>query len=113
MLPEIPIAARLTVLAPEERGPSQFPGNADLSDAELYRIVVADFLRHGWIHSKAEFDAEVRRTSTLEMADQQIAFAASRPGCLAWRHGRKMVCECGNTWSVGDPAPPHCKDLQV
>jgi hypothetical protein len=95
------------------RTPSQFPGNADLSDAELYRIVVADYLRNGWVRSKAEFDAEVRRTSTLEMADQSIAFAASRPGCLAWRRGRKMVCECGNTWSVGDPAPPHCKDLQL
>ncbi|MFJ9533319.1 hypothetical protein [Herbaspirillum sp. NPDC101396] len=109
MLPEKSLVDRLLRGSDGKNQNDQFSENAELSDAELYRIVVADLMRSGIIGTKADFDAEVRRTCTLATADEIIRFRERRPGCKAWLSGKKMICECGNVWSLINPQPPHCK----
>jgi hypothetical protein len=83
----------------------------DYTDAELYRIVVAQALTDGVVSTKAEFDARVRQLGNVLAADELIAFRNLRSGCKAWRHGKRMVCDCGATWLANDVDPPHCKEL--
>lgn len=80
------------------------------TDAELYRIVVAQALTDGVVSSKAEFDARVRQLGNVLAADELIEFRKIRPGCRAWRHGKAMVCDCGTTWRIDTEDAPPCKD---
>jgi hypothetical protein len=79
------------------------------SDAQLYRILVAEALTDGAVSTKAEFDEMVHQIRNIQDADELIAFRNLRPGCKAWRHGKMLVCECGAAWVANDPAPPPCK----
>jgi hypothetical protein len=89
----------------------QRPADASMqyTDAELYRIVVAQALTNGTVLTKADFDAIVRTLGNISGADELIAFRDLRLGCRAWRYGKRMVCECGVTWAVDTPNPPRCK----
>lgn len=88
--------------------PPFLSGVKEYSDAELYRIIVAQSLREGRFTSKYEFDAAARAIGTIEEADRLIAFSKLRPGCRAHQVGGWMGCECGARWSVGDSNPPSC-----
>ncbi|MFC7515125.1 hypothetical protein ACFQUU_08930 [Herbaspirillum sp. GCM10030257] len=79
------------------------------TDAELYRLVVAQAITDGTVQTKADFDAMVRTLGTVAGADELIAFRKLRPGCKAWRHGKRMVCDCGTAWLADNPSPPDCK----
>jgi hypothetical protein len=103
-----PIAVRTSGIIQQQR-PAPAEVAAEYSDAELYRIVVAQALTNGTVSTKAEFDSIVRTLGNVGGADELIAFRKLRPGCHAWRHGKSMVCECGVTWQVDDTNPPHCK----
>jgi hypothetical protein len=85
------------------------PGSDAYNDAQLYKIIVAKALREGRFRSKGEFDLEVRRFGTIKDAEEIIAFSKLRPGCNAWRYGRRFVCECGTSWRADDSNPPACK----
>jgi hypothetical protein len=79
------------------------------SDAELYRIVVAQALTDGIVATKAEFDNFVRGLGNVMAADELITFRNTRFGCRAWRYGKRMVCDCGTSWLADDANPPPCK----
>jgi len=81
------------------------------TDAQLYRIVVAQALTDGLVATKADFDKRVRTLGNVIAADELIAFRNLRPGCRAWRHGKSMVCECGSAWAVDNADPPKCKPV--
>lgn len=89
------------------------PGEAatKYTDAELYRIVVAQALTNGTASTKAEFDAIVRTLGNVGGADELIAFRNIRQSCKAWRYGTHMVCECGRSWRVDDASPPTCRSM--
>jgi hypothetical protein len=99
---------RLTQRSPiQQHRPAE--GADQYADAELYRIVAAQAITDGSVQTKAEFDAIVRTLGTVVGADELIAFRRLRPGCKAWRHGQRMICDCGATWLADDNDPPSCK----
>jgi hypothetical protein len=85
--------------------------SSQYSDAELYRILVAQAMTDGAVATKAQFDGAVRTLGNVRDADELIAFRNLRPGCRAWRHGKTMTCECSVHWRIDDPAPPYCKEM--
>lgn len=97
------------VIQQQRRAPEEVA--AQFTDADLYKIVVAQALTNGTVSTKGEFDAIVRTLGNIRGAEELIAFRNIRPGCKAWRHGKRMVCECGSSWVVDDPEPPRCKEL--
>jgi hypothetical protein len=94
-----------------EAGHVRAYADAETTDAELYRIMVAQALREGRFRNKAEFDQQVRALGTVEQADAVIAFRQIRYECRAWQYGNRMVCDCRATWMVGDPDPPNCRPI--
>ncbi len=82
------------------------------SDADLYRLIVAQALTSGVVSSKEELDNFIRGIGNLPDADEIIKFSKVRPGCRAWRHGTKMMCDCGVSWQIGSSAPFCKKSLE-
>jgi hypothetical protein len=104
----------LEMLSMMERPPmlQQRPAPPEVSalytDAQLYKLVVAQALTYGMASTKAEFDEMVRNSGNLPGANELIAFRTLRPGCKAWRHGKSMICDCGAHWRADDANPPKC-----
>lgn len=103
-----PIADRAAGVIQQQR-PAPAEVAAQYTDAQLYRIVVAQALINGTASTKAEFDAMVRELGNVAGADELINFRSLRPGCRAWRYGSRMLCECGATWADQDECPPACR----
>jgi hypothetical protein len=83
-------------------------GRAPYTDAELYRLIVAQTIQSGSATCKADFDSQVRKIGRLEAADKVIALTDRRPGCAAKLAGERFRCECGATWSADDQEIPAC-----
>jgi hypothetical protein len=93
-----------------QRRPAPPEASEQYSDAQLYKILVAQALTDFALGTKAEFDALVRQLGDVRSADELIAFRNIRHSCKAWRHGKRMVCECGSAWNVDDPSPANCNE---
>lgn len=96
-------------LGPEPTEPCTY------TDAELYRLIVAKALLESRAQSKSEFDEQVFQYNSfvggIKRADIIINARRLRPGCMAYKLGKTMVCDCGASWPADSDDRPDCKVL--